>query len=120
MRNVFKVLTTEDWNRSQKSGYISTDLDEKDGFIHLSFANQLPLTLQLYFDNVQEIVLLKVDQKNLTNEIIYEDSNSKKRMGKFPHLYGKLAIENILNNWNIHKNAFKLPDSVLHDAEKDT
>ena len=40
MRNVFKVLTTEDWNRSQKSGYISTDLDKKDGFIHLSFANQ--------------------------------------------------------------------------------
>ena len=120
MRNVFKVLTTEDWNRSQKSGYISTDLDEKDGFIHLSFANQLPLTLQLYFDNVQEIVLLKVDQKNLTNEIIYEDSNSKKRMGKFPHLYGKLPIENILNNWNIRKNAFKLPICVLLDAEKDT
>ena len=69
MRNVFKVLTTEDWNKSQKSGYISTDLDEKDGFIHLSFANQLPLTLQLYFDNVHEIVLLKVDQKNLINEL---------------------------------------------------
>ena len=57
MRNVFKVLTTEDWNKSQKSGYISTDLDEKDGFIHLSFANQLPLTLQLYFDNEQECFL---------------------------------------------------------------
>ena len=120
MRNVFKALTTEDWNKSQKSGYISTDLDEKDGFIHLSFANQLPLTLQLYFDNVQEIVLLKVDQKNLINEIIYENPNSSKRMGKFPHLYGKLPIENILNNWNIRKNAFKLPICVLLDAEKDT
>ena len=60
MRNVFKVLTTEDWNRSQKSGYISTDLDKKDGFIHLSFANQLPLTLQLYFNNVQELSLIHI------------------------------------------------------------
>ena len=45
---------------------------------------------------------------------------SLRRIGTFPHLYGKLPIENILNNWNIRKNAFKLPICVLLDAEKDT
>ena len=46
---IYKALTLEEWERAQASGIITTDLDKKDGFIHLSTATQLNATLSLYF-----------------------------------------------------------------------
>ena len=39
-QNVYKILSTEEWDKAQKSGFINTDLDKKDGFIH--FSNRKP------------------------------------------------------------------------------
>jgi uncharacterized protein (DUF952 family) len=33
-QNVYKILTVREWDMAQKSGFINTDLDTKDGFIH--------------------------------------------------------------------------------------
>ena len=41
MGNIYKVLTEEEWQLSYSSGYIMTDLDERDGFIHFSSSTQL-------------------------------------------------------------------------------
>ena len=38
-----------------------SDLDRKDGFIHLSNASQIPVTASLYFTANTELWLLKVD-----------------------------------------------------------
>ena len=46
---VFKVLTLKEWYQVQASGLIITELDQKDGFIHLSSLSQLNVTLSLYF-----------------------------------------------------------------------
>ena len=43
--NVYKILTHNQWNDSKKNGYIITELDLKDGFVHLSTASQLSGTL---------------------------------------------------------------------------
>ena len=48
--NVYKILTTEEWEQASKDGQIKTDLDKEDGFIHLSFASQLHSTLSRFFD----------------------------------------------------------------------
>ena len=46
--NVYKILTQEQWLISEKNGYITTDLDIRDGFIHLSTAKQLAGTLYYF------------------------------------------------------------------------
>ena len=38
---IYKVLTVEQWEQAKISGSIITELDKKDGFIHLSTAAQL-------------------------------------------------------------------------------
>ena len=35
---VYKILTHDEWKVSKEKGFILTDLDTKDGFIHLSTA----------------------------------------------------------------------------------
>jgi uncharacterized protein (DUF952 family) len=47
--NLYKILTPQEWEISKASGFITTELDLNDGFIHLSNAAQLSTTLALYF-----------------------------------------------------------------------
>ena len=49
MSKIYKILTHTEWEAANKLGYVKTDLDNKDGFVHWSTAKQLALTLHLYF-----------------------------------------------------------------------
>ena len=71
---VFKVLTLEEWGQAQASGIISTELDQKDGFVHLSFSSQLHLTLSLYFDEEEKVMLLQLDHSRIKNKLKFETS----------------------------------------------
>ena len=43
--NVYKILTEDEWSKGKASSKILTKLDLKDGFVHLSKASQLNLSL---------------------------------------------------------------------------
>ena len=115
---VFKVLTLEEWGQAQDSGIISTEIDQKDGFVHLSFLSQLHLTLSLYFDEEEKVMLLQLDQSRIKNKLKFETSiPSGKRLGVFPHYYGQLELVAISNSWQLKKDAFELPIEILLKAE---
>ena len=118
MNDIYKILTEDEWNQASKIGYVETALDKEDGFIHFSTSKQLPLTLKLYFKDSKKLILLQVDEEKIQDKIIYEESNSNDRVGKFPHLYDKFNINAVLNKWNITREAFSLPKEVLIEAEK--
>ena len=46
-KKVYKVLTLGEWEEASKIGQIVTALDQQDGFVHLSSATQLNMTLSL-------------------------------------------------------------------------
>ncbi len=118
MNDIYKILTEDEWNQASKIGYVETALDKEDGFIHFSTSKQLPLTLKIYFKDSKKLILLQVDEEKIQDKIIYEESNSNDRVGKFPHLYDKFNINAVLNKWNITREAFSLPKEVLIEAEK--
>ena len=118
MNDIYKILTEDEWNQASKIGYVETALDKEDGFIHFSTSKQLPLTLKLYFKDSKKLILLQVDEEKIQDKIIYEESNSNDRVGKFPHLYDKFNINAVLNKWNITREAFSLPKEILIEAEK--
>tara|TARA_B100001063_G_C16478995_1_gene411582 strand:+ start:118 stop:483 length:366 start_codon:yes stop_codon:yes gene_type:complete len=118
MNDIYKILTTDEWNEASQKGYVETALDKMDGFIHFSTSNQLPLTLELYFKDQKDLVLLQVNEERLKDKMIYEGTNSNDRKGKFPHLYDKLNMNDVVNSWNIKREAFSLPKEVLIEAEK--
>ena len=117
MINIYKVLTEEEWQLSCSKGYVSTILDEQDGFIHFSSPKQLALTLYLYFKEHNKVVLLQINKKKIITKIVYEETKTGDRGNKFPHLYGKLGNDDISKSWNIERNAFELPEEVLTESE---
>jgi|SRR5210317_931647 uncharacterized protein (DUF952 family) len=119
-QNVYKILSIKEWNKAQKLGYINTDLDKKDGFIHFSSANQLAASLELYFSDHEEVMLLMPNMKKIETDLKYElpDAGSM-RKGFFAHLYGDLMIEDIQKSWQIKRGAFQLPQPILIEAEHD-
>ena len=117
MSTIYKVLTEEEWEHAISLGYIVTKLDNDDGFIHLSTSKQLALTLHLYFKNSKKVILLEIDQDSI-DEIVFEEAKSGSRLGKFPHLYGKLLIQTVKKDWTLKRNGFDLPKKVLEELEE--
>ena len=116
--NLYKILTPKEWEISKASGFITTELDLNDGFIHLSNAAQLSTTLALYFSDHEEVILLLPELKQIQDKLIYEAVDSKsKRSGMFGHLYAELKISQISKLWILKRNAFEIPEDILLEAE---
>ena len=59
---VYKILTLEEWDNAKETGEITTNLDQQDGFIHLSTSNQLAGTLAFYFNGETFLLFLLLGQ----------------------------------------------------------
>lgn len=60
-----------------------SDLDRKDGFIHLSTAAQMPITMDLFFGENRKLWVLKLRVKDLDGEVRFEEG-----LEGCPHLFG--------------------------------
>ena len=121
MSKIYKILTDTEWKYANRLGYVKTDLDDKDGFIHCSTAKQLALTLHLYFKEEKSVVLCEIDECDLNrSEYFFEKTLSNNRSEQeFPHIYGKLSIEQISKTWKLEKEAFQIPEDILLELEKE-
>jgi uncharacterized protein (DUF952 family) len=63
--------------------------DQRDGFIHLSAADQLEGTLAKHFAGQKDLILLAVDSESLGERLQWEPSGGG---AIFPHLYGPLDL----------------------------
>lgn len=117
---IYKVLTVDQWEQAQISGSIITELDKKDGFIHLSTAAQLNATLALYFAKEKTVVLLQIDCSQTHDKLKFESPLPPgNRTSSFPHYYGDLNINAISKIWNLGRGAFEIPIEVMLQAEGD-
>ena len=92
-RFVYRVLDQEEWfNFKKKKVFYGNDLDQRSGYIHLSEKDQLRKTIDVYFKE-KKIVILKIKTKNLKQKLLWEISRAGE---KFPHLYDKLTLENVV------------------------
>jgi|TARA_B110000438_G_C15744450_1_gene620058 uncharacterized protein (DUF952 family) len=116
-QKVFKVLTLKEWKEASQTGQIATELDQQDGFVHLSSATQLNMTLSLYFSKEEKVILLQINESDIAEGLTYERSD--KRGGEFAHFYGELSTQKISQLWQLDRSAFSLPSEVMLQAEQD-
>tara|TARA_B100001778_G_scaffold155279_1_gene127603 strand:- start:20 stop:484 length:465 start_codon:yes stop_codon:yes gene_type:complete len=115
---VYKILTLDEWKTSKDKKFIFTELDNKDGFVHLSTAKQLMGTLHYYFKASETLILVEFKSTALGKNLIFEDPLPKtKRTGKFPHYYSKLNFDKISKYWQIKRGSFNLPEEVIAEIE---
>lgn len=88
---VFKICDREAWAQAQASGrYDGSADDRRDGFIHLSAADQIAGTLARHFAGSEGLVLIAFDADALGPALKWEPSRGG---ALFPHLYGPLPAK---------------------------
>lgn len=103
---VYKILSDTEWKEAKKhSLYEGTELDRKDGFVHLSTREQLAETLALYFSHQEGLVLLSFLVDDLEN-LKWEQSRNNQH---FPHLYAKLPMQKYQGYWCLSLSLEGLP-----------
>ena len=107
---IFKIIDKEEWQKAKQDViYNGSDKDKKDGYIHFSEADQVPETLKKYYQNKENLMLLKVNAFKLEHLLWEQASNGD----MYPHLYSHLDIKNVEQEYELSLNddgTYKLPE----------
>ena len=90
---LYKIMSKQEWETAQAQGiYEGSEVDRRDGFIHLSAAHQVRTTAQKHFSGRADLLLVSVLEKNLGKNLKWEASRGG---DLFPHIYGPLQLNAI-------------------------
>ena len=91
---VYKLLRAAEWASFETGGAFAGSPDDvRDGFIHLSTAEQLPGTFAKHFAAEADAVVVILDAAALGPALRWERSRGG---ALFPHLYRALGREEVL------------------------
>ena len=90
---LYKIMSKQEWEKAQAQGiYEGSEVDRRDGFIHLSAAHQVRATAQKHFSGQEDLVLVSVAQESVGPNLKWEASRGG---DLFPHIYGPLQLDAI-------------------------
>ncbi len=85
-RRIYHVVTDDEWNASHV-GYRPAAFD-REGFVHCSFAHQIPAVIRRHFPDTPDPVLLEIDRAAVDTLLRVEAGDT---LGEtYPHLYGAI------------------------------
>jgi uncharacterized protein (DUF952 family) len=91
---IFKICSTDEWSAATSVGAFKGSADDlRDGYIHLSTAEQAAETAQKYFSNRRDLLLVAFDATRLGERLKWEPSRGG---ALFPHLYADLPTAQAL------------------------
>ncbi len=90
----YKVLTKGEMDALEHEGsFAGSDVDKRDGYIHLSTRDQLTETVDKHFAGQEELWLAAVDLEAQGEVVKWEHSRGGQL---FPHLYAPLSLETVI------------------------
>ncbi|KOS20127.1 hypothetical protein ESCO_006304 [Escovopsis weberi] len=87
-RYIYKILPSEP-EPPHPAAFPLSDLDAKDGFVHLSTATQVPQTAGLFFTAATALWVVKLELAALADPLKWEAG--------FPHLYGNFGAADVVS-----------------------
>ena len=108
MSFVYKVCSKDEWDRAVLNKfYAGSEIDNEDGFIHLSTKEQLNETFEKHFRGKKNLLIISFSTEKIQDNLKWEVSRNG---GLFPHYYGNLETKFaekiyklLLNADGIHK-----------------
>lgn len=96
---IIYTATYEEWDEIRNQIEFFSDDYSTEGFIHCSYPQQTIWVLNKHFRNEEKVILLCIDPKLLKSKWISEDLKGKGE--EFPHVYGSINIDAIVEVFNI-------------------
>ena len=93
---VYKILSAADHARALELGHTDTDLDARDGYVHLSSKDQAGETLALHYAGQSGVHLYEFVLERFSGDVRWEESRGGQL---FPHLYGTLRLSAARRHW---------------------
>ena len=91
----FKVLTQQQWAEFERERvFRGAPVDNSDGYIHLSTAEQHEATIVKYFAGETGLMIAEVDLVLLGDAIRWEPARGG---DLFPHIYAELPIHAVVS-----------------------
>ncbi len=96
---IYKIFLPEQFAALKASGdFHGSRDDRRDGFIHLSFRDQVEGSIAKHFSERNDLVIAELDSSKWGETLRFEPS----RRGRlFPHLYGQLRYEDVLQTYSL-------------------
>lgn len=94
MNLIYHIVPAADWQKQAGASTYEAPSLQTEGFIHLSTKEQVAGTLNRYYQDVPDLLLLHVDTGKLTSELKFELATNNEA---FPHLYGPLNKEAVVH-----------------------
>lgn len=92
---VYKICGRTEWQAACAQGtYAGSTDDARDGFIHLSTAEQLAGTLEKHFAGQDDLLLIAFDTRTLEPALKWEPSRGG---ALFPHAYAPLQVTDAIS-----------------------
>lgn len=92
---LFLMFPTQDIPDILAKPFFAPPSLNSEGFIHACSAHQVDYVVQRFYRDIRDLTLLIIDPQLVTAEIKYE-SASVSEYGDFPHIYGQLNIDAVL------------------------
>lgn len=84
---VYKILREREWKDFKTQGFFNGSSDDlRDGFIHMSPANQVERIIKKYFADEKEIYIVEFNKKEFLELLIWEPASGGVM---YPHLYNR-------------------------------
>jgi uncharacterized protein (DUF952 family) len=87
---IYKICPAALWREAERDGvFRGAPVDQADGYIHFSTAEQVQETATKHFAGQTDLLLIAVDADSLGDALRWEPSRGGQL---FPHLYGELPV----------------------------
>ncbi len=109
---IYKALTSAQWADFQANEvFKGSPVDLADGYIHMSRAAQLKETLDKWYADQTEVVLLQIEAETVAADLKYEVSRGG---AEFPHLFADLSMSAVGQVWVVSSDAgvYTLPEDL--------
>jgi uncharacterized protein (DUF952 family) len=84
---IYHITTLSAWTAQLASDLYTTESLKEEGFIHCSTKEQVKATLERYYSNQKDLLLLHINSSGLLADLKFELATNGEW---FPHLFGKL------------------------------
>jgi uncharacterized protein (DUF952 family) len=95
-KRLYHITSEAEANAAERTGEYVPKAFDAEGFIHCSYARQVPGTLNRIFKGRTDLVVFEIDPAKLSCRVVEENLEGGSEL--FPHIYGLLPMSAVVRS----------------------